>query len=38
MTSGLKITGTVLTVHLPAELDHPASDEIRREFRPYYWT
>lgn len=23
--------GTVLTVHLPAELDHPVSDEIRRD-------
>ena len=31
MTSGFEKSGTVLTVHLPAELDHPASDEIRRE-------
>ena len=31
MTSGFKKSGTVLTVHLPAELDHPASDEIRRD-------
>ena len=29
MTSGFEKSGTVLTVHLPAELDHPASDEIR---------
>ena len=25
MTSGFEKSGTVLTVHLPAELDHPAS-------------
>ena len=31
MTSGFEKSGTVLTVHLPAELDHPASDEIRRD-------
>ena len=31
MISGFEKSGTVLTVHLPAELDHPASDEIRRE-------
>ena len=31
MTSGFEKSGTVLTVHLPTELDHPASDEIRRD-------
>ena len=31
MTSGFEKSGTVLTVHLPAELDHPVSDEIRRD-------
>ena len=31
MTSGFEKSGTVLTVHLPAELDHPASELIRRE-------
>ena len=31
MTSGFEKSGTVLTVHLPAELDHRASDEIRRD-------
>lgn len=31
MESGFERSGTVLTVHLPEELDHPASDEIRRE-------
>ena len=31
MTSGFEKSGPVLTVHLPAELDHPASDEIRRD-------
>ena len=31
MTSGFEKSGTVLTVYLPAELDHPVSDEIRRD-------
>ena len=32
MISGFEKSGTVLTVHLPAELDHPA------RLRPDYWT
>ena len=31
MAAGFERSGTVLTVHLPTELDHPVSDEIRRE-------
>lgn len=31
MHSGFEKAGTVLTVHLPEELDHPVSDEIRRD-------
>ena len=30
MTSGFEKSGTVLTVHLPAELDHHNAEEIRK--------
>ena len=30
MNSEFEQTGTVLKIYLPSELDHPASDEIRR--------
>ena len=41
MAAGFERSGTVLTVHLPTELDHPVSDEIRRESdrqRLFLWT
>ena len=31
METVIKTSGTVLIVHLPVDLDHPVSDDIRRE-------
>ena len=31
MESVFEISGAVMTVHLPVDLDHPVSDSIRRE-------